>query len=1023
MGGGGKGGGGGGASTYDYFGSVAGAICCGQIDSILGIMIDSKLVWPKEAEWKTGESISIYQLRQKDGIVYQALSSHTSSAANEPPNLTYWTRYQLTRPVAIPWAVGTTFYQYSLCALNGVVYQATQTHVAAAGNQPPNATYWAVSQIGPTQITVDGYGTAWLYWGTPVQTLDTVGEKVLSDNGHPPYRNQAFIVLRKFYFGRERNAAPNVEVIVRRAPEQTAISPGSSAAYLGDGQANPVGALLDLYTNKVYGAGLTLDTVGGPDSTTAASAAEALIAPADQTWISPILQQAKTLRQFTSDVLAYFDGWLRFSKTGEIEFGRFPHNTAAPVWTEANTITFDDLIDEISYSAEGFASTYNQTQVKFTDRQRAFKDSAVSAVSGWNAAVTGEPRTAKIDRPWITRRQQASDHAAEWSKIYSEPKVSGSLVVRAEKAETILPGDLFRLTHDDLGVSLVCRCMGKDIAAPPAGRVTIRFESDRASSALPYQPGAAPSPAQEYADAESVTLYEFFQPPPKMVENSETWSLCPLIARTSALTTGARVWLQQEDKTAFYELDTVLGFALKGTLQQNYNPTLTRTTSTRARAANIVTITTPSAHGFSAGMTVVISGLGGNGFNGRFQIEAAPTTTSFTYSSAGNAVTQTADTGGTIDPLNDDVTEDFRVTLNASSVQADIDRILVATQSEDAINDRRAFVILFDATDTKVFEIFTLRAANILNGVWRLKVRRGEHGTTKRAGVTGDYVWIGYTDDLVPMQPKQFIGAVSESRQSTFRIQAFNGVNTADLTDLAVCPNIYYQFADAYRPAVTFESVKANGVEVTNFGVHYETDDVWNVDGKITDASGNIVSSSVYATNGALRIPIWSQNSELAAEVRFATQFVLSSIGTWQVYAEAVDSSGRLTRKQLTAAAAPSTPVTIQIRQNNQTATPTADPVGQSFPQGTTWPKTVTLACATAGSHIEYQIVNVGAAATGTWTTIASTSGQISVADGKRVYARAHVSGQNYSSTAFWDYTTAWSSLRPSGGTISTTAS
>lgn len=1020
MGGGGKGGGGG-ASTYDYFGSVAGVISCGAIDSILAILIDGKQVWPKEAAWKSGESILAYQLREQNGVVYQALSNHTSSGANQPPNLTYWTRYQFIRPAVIPWAVGTVFQQYSFCGLNGVVYKCVQAHTAAAGNQPPNATYWAVSQIGPDPITVQDYGTAWLYWGTETQTLDTVGEKVLSDNGHPPYRRQAVLVLKDFFFGRERNAAPNVEVIVRRAPNQSAISAASQAYYLGDGQANPVGSLVDLMTDKVFGAGLTLDVPGGPDSETASTTANALIATADQTWVSPIMLQAKTLRQFTSDLLAYYDGWMRFSRTGEIEFGKFPHNTSAPVFTEANTINFDDLIDEVSYSAEGFASTYNQTQVKFTDRERSFKDSSVNAVSGYNMAVTNEPRTAKIDRPWITRRQQASDHAAEWQKIYSEPKISGSLVIRAEKADTIQPGDLFLLTHDALSLSVVCRCMGKDIAQPPAGRVTVRFESDRASSGLPYQPTPPANSGQAYPAAEQITLYQFFQPPPGMIEGSETYSLCALMARTNPLTTGAFIHLQQEDKTGFYELDSVLGFGLKGTLAQAYNPTLTRTTATRARAANIVTITTPSAHGLSAGMTVVITGLGGSGFNGRFSIDSA-STTSFTYYSAGNAVTAVADTGGTIDPINDDVTEDFRVTLDAASVQDDIARILSATYTEDAINDRKAYVVLFDATDTTVFEVFTLRAAAIVSGTYRLKVRRAEFGTAKRAGVTGDFVWIGYRDDLVPLQPQQFIGAVAQSKQVTFRLQSYNAVNTAVLSDTSVCPNISFTFADPYRPTFVFDSVRADGTEITNFGVHYETTTVWNVEGKISDKSGNIIDSSVYAFNGSLKIPIWNNASEPQAEVRFATRFTLPSVGTWQVFAEARDSSGRLTRKQLTAAAVPGTPVTIQIRQNNQTATPTADPVGQVYPQGTTWPKTVTLACATAGSHIEYQIVNAGAAAGGTWTTISATSGQISVAEGKRVYARGHVSGQNYSSTAFWDYTQSWNNLRPSSGTISTTA-
>ena len=106
---GGNKGGGGGASTYDYFGSIAGAICIGQIDSILAILVDSKIVWPKEPEWKSGEAISIYALRTHNGAVYQALQSHTTDASNEPPNTTYWTRYQLVRPAAPTWTAGTTW--------------------------------------------------------------------------------------------------------------------------------------------------------------------------------------------------------------------------------------------------------------------------------------------------------------------------------------------------------------------------------------------------------------------------------------------------------------------------------------------------------------------------------------------------------------------------------------------------------------------------------------------------------------------------------------------------------------------------------------------------------------------------------------------------------------------------------------------------------------------------------------------------------------------------------------------------
>lgn len=70
-------------------------------------------------------------------------------------------------------------------------------------------------------------------------------------------------------------------------------------------------------------------------------------------------------------------------------------------------------------------------------------------------------------------------------------------------------------------------------------------------------------------------------------------------------------------------------------------------TVSRSAAAGVRTITTSTAHGLSAGDTVVVNNVGGTGYNGTYVVTAA---TQFTVTYSAGAVTEavTADTGGFI---------------------------------------------------------------------------------------------------------------------------------------------------------------------------------------------------------------------------------------------------------------------------------------------------------------------------------------------------------------------------------------
>jgi len=68
----------------------------------------------------------------------------------------------------------------------------------------------------------------------------------------------------------------------------------------------------------------------------------------------------------------------------------------------------------------------------------------------------------------------------------------------------------------------------------------------------------------------------------------------------------------------------------------------------RARATNVATIGTSSPHSLAVGNEVVVSDMGGTGYNGTWVVASVPDTTHFTYANTGGNEGETADTDGTI---------------------------------------------------------------------------------------------------------------------------------------------------------------------------------------------------------------------------------------------------------------------------------------------------------------------------------------------------------------------------------------
>lgn len=732
----GKGSGGGGKSQ-DYYGDIAAAICLGPVDELVSLVVDKKLVWPKSTDYSASVSYSLGNLVTYSGKVWSWNNVTPSVAGTAPPSGS-WVKYSVTR----------------------------------------------VSVGNPFTFTVEGYGTANFYWGTSTQTLASGG--FLDTQGHPNYKGIAVLELTQFLFGRERTSAPNIQVVVRKRPQQSIIT-GSAANLDGDGQANPLAAWCDIATDTMVGAGIAATDI---DATALQATADELYAQPSKFYVSPSLEGSDSLRAFTKTLLEYYDGWMRRNAAGKIEAGRFLHDSAPPGGLQE--ITFHDLQEEIEIETHDWSDTSNMVFVRFTDSDRSYKDGSAPAPSGFNRAVTGQPRPFNVEMPWIMRRQQASDFAAETAKIVGQPWFAGQLTVRATKATSITAGSLFTLTHDGLALSVVCRCTHKAINAPPSETVSIDFESERGLAPLPYQPGAVGTPAVVYPAAESITLYQLWQPPADLGGSDHVTAL--LAARTDPTTTSLKLWFRKDASSSFYELGAQTQWGIKGTLSSSFAILSDKTTSNRARSSNVATITTSAAHGLTTGWRVNVSGVSGVGYNADDVAVTVTGSTTFTYYNPGSNEASTADTGGTV-KIYDDETENLQCTLAAGTVDTDRE-LATATQTEDAINDNALLAIVFDYTAPATYEVMTVKSFRLDGAVYKLKVRRGRFATPRRAGVSSDIIWIVPRGSVVAYEHSDFPSYANTGATATFRIQASNPASEADLTDSGVCPDIAYTFSN-----------------------------------------------------------------------------------------------------------------------------------------------------------------------------------------------------------------------------------
>lgn len=525
--GGGKSGGAG--QTYNYYGTLAGGVCIGPGEELVAILINSEEVWPKGTPWALGINCNPGTLYVFDAQTWTCTVNHVATNDNAPGSgLFGWTEYSFVRG-----------------AENSDSFSLTAS----------DDTY---------------YGVMNLLWGTTAQTVATLLQAGFNDGGvhgnigfgdqHPDYQGIVYVIIEDFLLGQEVQSGPNIEIVVRRKPQQTVIV--DYAAGLADGQANLAAVAAEILTDK--------NCLGLPatllDADSFQNVGDWLQTYQDKYGASVLIDGSETITSLFDKLTQMIDGFVRYNPTTDkIELGVYKHGVTPAPGTYV-TLTADSLTKRPKFNSKSWQETISRATVRYDSRQLNYQQTSLQVDDPRAFFVLGAVREQSLDRPWITRPAQAFAHGQETLRVVGHAQMSGELEVRREIARNIRAGDyvLVDIEIEPGGAALYqfFRVTQRKISA--TGPMTLNVFADNTLAMIPAQRGLTPVVAAVPV-VPPITNFRFVEVTTAL--SGERGEIVALAQRPSNLIVGAQLYFDTDPAGTFSSrLGTVRNFAAKATL-------------------------------------------------------------------------------------------------------------------------------------------------------------------------------------------------------------------------------------------------------------------------------------------------------------------------------------------------------------------------------------------------------------------------------------------------------------------------
>jgi hypothetical protein len=408
------------------------------------------------------------------------------------------------------------------------------------------------------------------YWGTEGQTVDeilgvsppAIGKVARTEYNHPGYRGLCYGVIEQCPLGTGRAAAPQIEVVVGRWPQPAGLT---DASYI-DADINPMAVLLEWWTNKRFGLGLSTDLL----DLRAINAVAAVCTNAGF-GLSPLVDRQQPARQMFTELLQYFDAWLR-TKAGTLQVGvDIPPDDldALPVLDESS------LAEEPDLKPDGWPQTFNRTTVTYSNRLRHHKESAVTWIDNANLQIVGAPIEQTLARTWITKACTARLAAAAAGQVAGVPQLNGALKPLRSSVTSLFPGDLLKLLYGGAGVppaGLILRLTEKNLGAAEAAVVDLNFAEDRSAlaSVLYVSPDEVWAQEQDLESEAIPIANSRMIELPRNLTDDYTITLSPIAARVDVVTDLFNIFRAPSEIGDYKQIGSDPNFAIAGSVAVNY---------------------------------------------------------------------------------------------------------------------------------------------------------------------------------------------------------------------------------------------------------------------------------------------------------------------------------------------------------------------------------------------------------------------------------------------------------------------
>lgn len=310
----------------------------------------------------------------------------------------------------------------------------------------------------------------------------------------------------------------------------------------------------------------------------------------------------------------------------------------------------------------------------------------------------------------------------------------------------------------------------------------------------------------------------------------------------------------------------------------------------------------------------------------------------------------------TLPPLGtsppDDDSGTLQLNLHAAALAVDINAIL-AQQTADAINDGRLILVACAGGNPNLFEFMTVKSVTPVSSYYQFKVRRAQFGTSQRAFAAGDPAFVIERKVVEFFTHVSFASYITSGATGKFKLVTFNAGKEANIADQ---PEIAFAFTNPYAPVFTWNSIRAGGLEITDYTQSFPTSTEFSVNLTVTDPDKDLNGVTLTAVSGANTKPLFSGIANPRESLSRTITFFLAE-GAWSIFGTANDLSGLVTNSQATIPAGqPSagSPVVLKVQNTAQNAstTPVANRKSDDY-LGTTLAVQITAAGVTSIWYVE----------------------------------------------------------------------